>query len=239
MPLNLKKTELGTIPNIVAIIPEIMPEKELLDLAKIGITLLELRIDLIADNFENIETYLEKIKALEKFDIIATIRQTDKNKNERLEMFKKIMPLVDCIDIEVDTDIRNKVMLVAKEHNTKVIISYHDFNKMPRENELNNIVTQSQRMGADIIKIAAMANKEAEVLSLLDFTKKCPFSNIVTIAMGDLGSISRVVAPLFGSLFSYGHLKGSVAPGQLSLKELHEQLKTFYPKYKERTEALK
>jgi 3-dehydroquinate dehydratase-1 len=50
--------------------------------------------------------------------------------------------------------------------------------------------------------------------------------------MGEYGTIARVLAPVFGSLFTYGYVTKSVAPGQLPVGKLIEELRLFYPAYK-------
>jgi 3-dehydroquinate dehydratase-1 len=52
--------------------------------------------------------------------------------------------------------------------------------------------------------------------------------------MGDFGKISRVMAPVFGSLFTYGFLHSSVAPGQLPVAKLVEELALYYPGYEDK-----
>jgi 3-dehydroquinate dehydratase type I len=56
----------------------------------------------------------------------------------------------------------------------------------------------------------------------------------VAIAMGPLGTISRVIAPLFGSLFTYAFVgEREVAPGQLPLDELSSMIARLYPPTRE------
>ena len=43
---------------------------------------------------------------------------------------------------------------------------------------------------------------------------------VCTIAMGDLGRHSRVIAPIYGSVMTYGYVDAPTAPGQLRVDEL-------------------
>ena len=90
------------------------------------------------------------------------------------------------------------------------------------------MVDRALLQGADIIKIAVMARSTADVTRLLRFTEDCKVP-LVTIAMGPLGSVSRVIAPLFGSLFTYGFIHRPVAPGQLSVEKLIEERTLYFP----------
>ncbi len=84
------------------------------------------------------------------------------------------------------------------------------------------------RQGADIVKIATMAKSRADVVRLLRFTETCTVP-VVTIAMSAIGTVSRVIAPLFGSLFTYGYITRPVAPGQLPVERLSEMRELFFP----------
>jgi 3-dehydroquinate dehydratase-1 len=82
--------------------------------------------------------------------------------------------------------------------------------------------------GASLVKIAAMPHSADDVMRMLRFCNDTPHP-MVAITMGELGTLSRVFAPLFGSLFSYAFLGDSVAPGQLSVDKLAEEFRLFYP----------
>jgi 3-dehydroquinate dehydratase-1 len=49
---------------------------------------------------------------------------------------------------------------------------------------------------------------------------------VATIGMGAVGRHLRVIAPLYGSVLTYGFIEGeeAVAPGQFSVKELRSML---------------
>jgi 3-dehydroquinate dehydratase-1 len=48
------------------------------------------------------------------------------------------------------------------------------------------------------------------------------------MAMGNYGGISRIAAPLFGSLFSYGYLRKPLVPGQMAAVKIAEAFNEFY-----------
>jgi len=136
------------------------------------------------------------------------------------------MPFVDAVDIEIDASINREIIAMAR--GKTIIVSEHDFEKMPDLSHLEKIASKANSLGATIIKIAAMAHNRQDVVRLMEFTA-AKRNNLVTIAMGNYGAISRVLAPVFGSLFTYGFVKKSVAPGQLSLHKLVEELRLYYP----------
>jgi 3-dehydroquinate dehydratase-1 len=42
--------------------------------------------------------------------------------------------------------------------------------------------------------------------------------------MGDMGMHARLVAPVYGSLFTYGYVRKPVAPGQMRVDKIIEGL---------------
>ncbi|NLL12552.1 MAG: type I 3-dehydroquinate dehydratase [Fibrobacter sp.] len=218
--------ELGIKPGIVAIIDEMISVEEITALKGKGIDLIELRIDCFDAPLEETVSYVKKIRSSIDIPSIGTVRETDFNKNNRLEFFQAIAPFVDCVDIELGTPISKEILACSK--GKTILVSEHDFEKTPSIDALQSMVDRALLQGADIIKIAVMARSTADVTRLLRFTEDCKVP-LVTIAMGPLGSVSRVIAPLFGSLFTYGFIHRPVAPGQLSVEKLIEERTLYFP----------
>ena len=106
-------------------------------------------------------------------------------------------------------------------------MSFHDYAKTPARHELEGIVDACFEAGADIVKIACMAHSEtdnARLLGLLDDSRK-----VVVIGMGRKGRITRIVAPLLGSPFTFASLsKGKeTAAGQIDRKALEGLLRNL------------
>lgn len=226
--IKIGNVELGNAPRIVAIVDDFIPAETVKGFKEKGAALLEIRVDLFSAEFDTILEYLEKLRKSVDIPIIGTIRETDENRDKRLSMFERIIPLVDSVDIEIDWDINHEV--IKRASGKTIIISEHDFEKTPSNDESSQIIETAKDLGADIIKIAAMANKKEEVTRLLNFTKTRS-ENLVTISMGEIGKRSRIEAPLFGSLFTYAYVKERVAPGQISLEEMVEEFKALYPDF--------
>jgi 3-dehydroquinate dehydratase/shikimate dehydrogenase len=76
-------------------------------------------------------------------------------------------------------------------------------------------------LGADVWKVATKANDIRDNLVVLQLIKEFKVPGI-SLAMGDLGVISRVLSPLVGGFLTYASVsKGSEsAPGQLTVHEL-------------------
>jgi 3-dehydroquinate dehydratase I len=225
-PLAIGPVTLGEIPRVVAVIDEFLDMHRIAALAKTGADILEIRFDLLGDDIPSLCVYVDKIKKTTSFPCIGTIRETDGNRHKRMDMFKAVIPFVDAIDIEIDTSIVRQV--IAHAAGKTVIVSEHDYEKTPDIAHLQAIADRAHELGAHIVKIAAMANSRQDVARLLAFASECAWP-VVAIAMGDFGTISRVFAPVFGSLFTYGFLRSAVAPGQLPVGKLVEELRLYYP----------
>lgn len=225
--LSIGNCVLGTMPKVAAIVDELFSMEKIREIKSYGVDLLEMRIDCYKSQIESIVKFLDSVKNSIDLPMIGTVRENEWTKKDRIAIFKSILPFVDCIDLELGTPISNEVKSFAK--NKVIIISEHDYKKTPDDSVLNDMVRSSVDQGADIVKIAVMANSSDDVRRLLWFTQQCSVP-IVTIAMGPLGTISRVTAPLFGSLFTYGYTEKTVAPGQLSVIRLIDEVRMFFPK---------
>ncbi len=160
--------------------------------------------------------------------LIATCRPNAKDEKERMRLLlKAIESGASFVDIEVDAneEYKKELTACAKMHNCKIIVSYHNYKKTPPSGELEQIVKWCFESGADIAKIACMVNSEndnARLLGLLDSDKK-----IIVVGMGEKGKITRIVAPLLGSVFTFASIsKGKdTADGQIEKNKLEQILK--------------
>ena len=83
-----------------------------------------------------------------------------------------------------------------------------------------------KKRGADIVKIAVMANILDDTFSIISLAQTLKEEGIahILIAMGEKGILSRVITPLLGGNIMFAPLtkKGSTASGQLTVKELRK-----------------
>jgi len=225
MMLSIGSCSLGSKPRIVAVVDECAAAGKL-EILRGEADIFEMRVDCYLQPLEKTISYLHEIRSKVGMPMIGTVRENDITKYNRPAIFRAILPYVDCIDIELGTPISDEV--VSDARGKTIIVSEHDFTSTPDTAGLQSMVTRAKEQGAHIVKIATMAHSREDVIRLMEFTLSCS-DPIVTIAMGAHGSISRVMAPLFGSLFSYGFLTKPVAPGQLSVTKLVEEFRGYYP----------
>lgn len=232
--IKIGRLNLGNAPRVAAVITDDRNGQSLKKAIKQGADLLELRIDFFKGiKPENLSKTVRKIKH-NGLPLIATVRsKTEGGKKsltdrQRKEIFQHIIPLVDAVDIELSSkNIIKDIVGSAKKHNKKIIVSYHNFKETPCDRKLNKIIKDSKKTGADIVKLATMANKMQDVLRLANLTLK--HKNLITLSMGETAKISRIIFPIFGSLITYGTVGSSTAPGQMPLNILKTELR-FYKK---------
>jgi 3-dehydroquinate dehydratase I len=131
------------------------------------------------------------------------------------------------VDIEVESDITCKrdILKKAGSRGCKVIVSFHDFEKTPDDEKLRQITALCFSEGADIVKIACKVNSVMHSARLLGLLGQEDFKDrLVIVGMGKEGKITRIIAPLLGSLFTYASLAEGMqtADGQIERRHLEK-----------------
>jgi len=102
-------------------------------------------------------------------------------------------------------------------------MSNHDFEKVPAKDVIEFRLKKMAEMGADVPKLACMPHSAGDVLTLLEATNEVNNeipNPLITMAMGDIGKVTRVAGQTFGSNLSFGAVGKTSAPGQLSIDDL-------------------
>jgi 3-dehydroquinate dehydratase-1 len=180
-----------------------------------GADLLELRIDFIENSDpDGVKNLIQEID----FPLIATNRRREENglfkgsETDRIEILLEAAKVAEIVDIELGTDL-DYLNKIVKTSNLS-IVSYHDFEKTPDKDFLLEIVNKELKLG-DIAKFAVMPKTMADTVIVLNVLSEV--ENTVGISMGDMGTYTRIVAPLFGSPLTFASYENSSAPGQLSI----------------------
>lgn len=187
-----------------------------------GADVLEFRIDALDNpNFKDIQEIIEEIN----FPMIATNRISSEGgsfkgtEEERIDILLKCAPLVDYVDIELQSD--DKYIKQIHDTGVTTIVSYHDFHKTPEINEIMYIVEKEQKLG-DIAKVAFMPNDLDDTLKILTILSHC--ENTIAISMSDLGSYTRVMASKFDSPITFAAGTDVTAPGQIDIETMKSLL---------------
>lgn len=195
-------------------------------------------VELCADKLNGIETmekdeYANLLHKVQSYtmnkELIVDYKGNEEVKNRILRWS---MGISSYIDIDYNDSIRDELILEAKEKMTKVILSFHKFDRMLDSEEVVLQYLRMEKTKADVIKIACMTNKKEDMYEVLNGAQKySSLSNarpIVAIAMGKLGEESRICMGDFGSRISYACGSVETAPGQFNAKTLSEYLDKYY-----------
>jgi len=209
------------------------------------VDLAEFRIDLLefsADTKKVIALGQQLNQILKEKPLIATIRThneggkmtvSDQNYEKIYSEYLK-KPFMQLLDIEMFRDAGSVVKLTQLAHDKKVLVimSNHDFNKTPEQQEIENRLLKQDQMGADILKIAVMPKSKQDVFTLMNATLAVSQKSqkpLLTMSMGQLGTISRVATANMGGSLSFGMIGEASAPGQIDVTQLKQLLKTVQP----------
>jgi 3-dehydroquinate dehydratase-1 len=148
----------------------------------------------------------------------------------RGELYRAALPRVDALDIEIaSAALAAEVVGRAHAAGRIVLLSAHDFTATPPREALLAHIERARALGADLAKLAMHAATPDDLRTLLEVTLAARAGGVVTLGMGPLGPLSRLVLPAAGSLLTYGAAGRGTAPGQLPIAELAELVARLFP----------
>jgi 3-dehydroquinate dehydratase I len=209
-------------PKVVASVTSLEEAQEAQEL---GADVIEARVDLASGEPT---AFVEGVYRLGS-PVIVTIRQEweggafRKSDADRAALFKKLIPYADYIDVELRAKNVEDIVALTEGSDALAIVSYHDFEKTPSKEDMLDVILRCHEKG-DVAKLAVMPFSLEDTLALLEVTLKVK-RPVCTIAMGDIGRHSRIMAPVYGSLLTYGYVRKPVAPGQMRVDEIVEGLR--------------
>lgn len=224
-------------PTVALSFSDDLSDAELNELSASAMDVAELRIDRYSSvDLAHVVTEVERFTGV---PTLATIRieaeggQWRGSDSARAQLFSAVLPLVDGVDIELaSAPAMSAVIDEARALGTVIVISYHDFETTPSPDELTRIASDAKACGADLVKISVMAQSTEDVRSLAAFTLANRELGLIVIAMGPLGTASRVFFPVLGSRLTYAAYGPRwVVPGQLSFEETVAELRRFSPSF--------
>lgn len=138
---------------------------------------------------------------------------------------------VDLIDYELSNGTADlkRLRAVSAENGVAMIMSYHNFQFTPEPSVLDGKFIEAAHLGADIAKVAVMPKDPQDVLTLLSATCKASQAigiPLISMSMGGVGSLSRIMGWVYGSAATFAVGKSSSAPGQIAIEDLRAVLAT-------------
>ena len=178
---------------------------------------------------ENVLDVIQEIKkAVGNIEVIFTFRTKAEggecaiDDSDYEELCIAAAAICDYVDVEIvgHLDIAKDVVTKIQKEGAKVIGSNHHFDKTPSDNEMIEIMKKMENLGADICKIAVMPNDKNDVERFMETSSQLSeiiSVPIITMSMGELGSVTRVCTDKTGSCATFAAGVQTSAPGQIDV----------------------
>ena len=194
------------------------------------------KFDAVRDTRAVLQALTALRKAVDDIPLIFTCRviheggYQDISLDDRLRIDQAAIDsgLIELIDTEISNGAAmiEGVIKACRKTSVRAILSYHNFQETPAENFILERLSEAQRRGGDVAKVAVMPKNYQDVLTLLGATYKARTemldSPMITMSMGSEGTITRIAGGLFGSDLTFAIGKASSAPGQIPIRDLRK-----------------
>ncbi len=188
---------------------------------------LEIRVDSFAPDPAPLLRALPRLRV----PLIITVRHPAEGGLHRLglprrrELFAQFLPFAALIDIELRSCAALAATITdARARGLRVIVSEHHFKTTPTTARLRQSIRRARAAGADICKLAALADTPAALARLLALFSRRPPLPLSVMGMGRYGKISRLLLAQAGSVLNYGYLDQPNASGQWEAVLLQKRL---------------
>jgi 3-dehydroquinate dehydratase/shikimate dehydrogenase len=194
--------------------------------------IVEVRLDYLGPGeLEAALQFLRQHLKRERSPMILTFRPSQEggrasiNYEVRVGLWATLGKLSDSawMDLELDLTQAFDVEETSIEW-SRVICSHHDFRGVPPD--LDQVYEQVTATPARIVKIAVQANDATDCLPIFDLLERAKRNGreMIAIAMGQAGIMTRILGPSRGSFLTYGAFddQSTSAPGQPTATELRE-----------------
>jgi len=182
---------------------------------------------------------IREIKIRTKLPVLLTFRADDErgrkieretiDDKRRAEILARLLPSVDMVDVEIrHLNFAKRMTVVAHIHGVDVVHSVHDFKGPGNFKVLETWARRSNDLKGDLFKAVVSPRMNDDLERFLNWGMTLSNPRKILIGMGSVGVVSRVVGYSFGSLFSFGHLGKSAAPGQMAAKDLAASVHHVY-----------
>ena len=118
------------------------------------------------------------------------------------------------LEIEAPKPVSKRLAQACAEWGTTMIRSYHDFTGTPSLDELKAVADRCRHHDGDIVKIATMAQSDADVERVLSLYKYYTPESLVAFAMGPEGVRSRLECLRKGAPWSYAYYDGNAVAAE-------------------------
>lgn len=128
-----------------------------------------------------------------------------------------------AVDVEMGREESADLLAAAGSAGVATVVSAHAWDATPSSQQLDTAFAVMAATGADVVKIAVMAESVGDVLTLLGATARASQAHeipVIGIAMGELGRVTRLCAGEFGSAATFATVGAGSAPGQMTAEQV-------------------
>lgn len=194
--------------------------------------LIELRIDMLLQAATPLAAITRALRQ-RRHPVLLTLRTSDEGgvyswkASERMDLFEKLIPLADAIDVELhNAEALRGVLRLARTKGRGVILSAHSLRRKITQGRGERWLENFSHFRADIYKMATLCRNHEDMKVLVRLLIDHPEKRLAVMATGPMSGISRVVLPALGSKLVYGYLDEPTAPNQPTAQELKDRLET-------------
>jgi 3-dehydroquinate dehydratase-1 len=197
---------------------------------KLSADAVEVRVDALLAK----KVPVEKIEAAlrtKKHPVLLTLRirseggQVAWKVKERRELFLRLLPKVEAVDVELATArAMGPVIEAARRGGKTVVLSAHAIQKPASPAQIARWAGRFDFLPSTILKIAVRIMSWRDLQQLAALLLNHPGRPIAVMGLGPYAAQSRAVLAALGSCLVYGYLDQSAAPGQPSAAEVKKMV---------------
>ncbi len=193
-----------------------------------GGTFFEFRLDYLSAPQEGIPAIAFFLREYPSCQVLATCRRRenrgyfDGTIAEQVALLEAAMGAgARTADLEIESAERVADGVDRLRSAGQLVVSYHNFNGTPA---MAAVLGRMERVPADAYKIVTTARKPSDIQRLLTVSRGRTGTPLILMSMGEIGFPSRVVGPIYGSLYSYAAPAGAAgtASGQVDAHQLRQ-----------------
>lgn len=185
---------------------------------------------------------LSLVKSEISTPIIATIRTSKEGGSFPYEdalyeacvtaVMAGLRPGTDAVDVEMERAPAPRIIEKARALGLSVIVSFHDFSRTPKKEDIVSRFLTMKARHASIGKIAVMAHSREDACTMMNAMaqvhKTAPDFPFIGISMGPCGQVTRTEGGKAGSILTFASAGEASAPGQIALADMRRILDKAY-----------
>lgn len=185
---------------------------------------------------------LSLVKSKISTPIIATVRTSKEGGSFPYEdalyescvtaVMTGLRPGSDAVDVEMERTPAPRLIEKARALGLSVIVSFHDFSRTPKKEDIVSRFLTMKARHASIGKIAVMAHSREDACTMMDAMaqvhKTAPDFPFIGISMGPCGQVTRTEGGKAGSILTFASAGEASAPGQIALADMRRILDKAY-----------